>query len=86
MGSTALTAEVFPGNAASVAVLERNGFRLARRAKDAPAATCGAAALPGSVDGRTAHPDPQRPRDQFLMLAADRPPGRPEPRVVRFLR
>jgi len=79
MGSTALSAEVFPGNTASVAILERNGFRLARPARAAPAATCRPAAAHG-------HPDPGRPRDQFLMLPADRPPGRPGPRLVRFQR
>jgi ribosomal-protein-alanine N-acetyltransferase len=79
MGATALSAEVFPGNSASVAVLERNGFRLARRAADAPPTTCGATASCG-------HPDPGRPRDQFLMLASDRPAGRASPRLVRFQR
>lgn len=79
MGSTALSAEVFPGNAGSVAVLERNGFRLARRARGSAAATSAAAAACG-------HPDPRRPRDQFLMLPADRPAARPEPRLVRFQR
>jgi ribosomal-protein-alanine N-acetyltransferase len=80
MASTALSAEVFPGNAASVAVLERNGFRLARRAAAAPASSCGTAPTCGG------HPDPRRPRDQFMMLRADRPAGRPEPRLVRFRR
>jgi ribosomal-protein-alanine N-acetyltransferase len=79
MASTALSAEVFPGNAASVAVLERNGFRLARPARDAPASTCAAAAACG-------HPDPSRPRDQFLMLPGDRPPGRPRPSLVWYQR
>ena len=79
MASTALSAEVFPGNAASVAVLQRNGFRLARRASGAPAVTCGPATA-------GCPPDPSRPRDRFLMLRADRPPGCPGPSLVRFQR
>lgn len=75
LGSTALTAEVYPGNAASVAVLERNGFRLARPARVAPPG-------PGSPE-RVGPPDPLRPRDQFLMLPMDRPATAPRPRIVR---
>lgn len=70
LGSTALSAEVFPGNTASVKVLERNGFRLERRAAPAPPQL-------------GAHPDPLRPRDLFLAMPSDRPAATPPPRRVR---
>lgn len=61
--ATALTAEVFPGNAGSEKVLRRNGFRLERDV--APAAV--GAPVPG------APPDPARPRRLFLAMPADLP-------------
>lgn len=69
--STALSAEVFPGNVASVRALQRAGFRLERPA----------AATPPAPAGR--HPDPHRPRDVFLAYRFDRSAEAPRPRVVQ---
>jgi len=65
----ALTAEVFPGNTASVRALERSGFRLAR-----PARGVIHGAPVGAPEGASAAgpPDPLRPRDRFLLLPFER--------------
>ncbi len=81
----ALSAEVFPGNTASVRALEKSGFRLARAARGGP----GAPAAPGADNGTDPStdpgpPDPLRPRDRFLLLPFDRPPAPPEVLVSRF--
>ena len=63
--ATAVTAEVFPGNDASVAILERNGFSLQR---DVPEHS-------REPPSEGAVPDPDRPRRLFLVMATDLPGG-----------
>ncbi|MEZ6015786.1 MAG: GNAT family N-acetyltransferase [Planctomycetota bacterium] len=70
--SAALSAEVFPGNDASAAILRRNGFRLERPAP----------ALAAPADAARP-PDPSRPRDLYLCMATDRPKDAKAPTLVR---
>jgi len=74
LGAAALSAEVFPGNEASVRILERNGFRLERRApRDHLAGRGCSAEVETSARTADSVPDPLRPRDLFLMTRWDVP-------------